>query len=299
LTKILPISIFNVFSLLDQRPKGGGGGGGFSLGGSSDNGWGMSTGNVQTGFDQWVTAANQQADQAVASANFVNELNNFTNAMPDNSIRTLVNNNDGSWQMTGANNVTSASMHTDGNGNMTLAYNYNYSDPTAGVPEGQIQQVNAYVVHGTIKMYGDFDNGGGGQAQGGGWYEPTNKLNYIAGAVAEGAGDFGIAAKVMKAGKMFSKGTVIIGVAIDLAGLRNYYNKGPNNPNSVSPGKAALNTGVAVYGFWNPAVALAYGGVDLFYPGGWNGFAHDWTDYSKEHPGGESQILIESGSIMH
>ncbi|MDP4214442.1 MAG: RHS repeat-associated core domain-containing protein, partial [Bacteroidota bacterium] len=299
LRKILPISIFNAFSLLDQRQQGGGGGGGFSLGGSHDNGWGMSMGNVQTGFDQWVAAANQQADQAVAGANFVNELNNFTNAMPDNSIRTLVNNNDGSWQMTGANDVISASMKTDGNGNMKLTYNYNYSDPTAGVPDGQLQQVNTYVVHGTIKMYGDFDNGGGGQAQGGGWYEPATKIAYSAGVVAEGMKDFGKAARIIQVGKAGGGALFGIGLIFDAKGVYNYYNDGPDKPNSVSPGKAAVNTGFAVYGFWNPVVGMIYGGVDVFYPGGWNGVADDWSDYTDEHPEAESQMISNSFSIMH
>lgn len=112
----------------NDRQIGGGG-----VGGSSD--WAILTGQGNTSFDNWVSAVNQQVARAAASANFVNELNNFANAIQNNSIRTLVNNNDGSWQMTGANNVISASIKNDENGNMTLTHNY--SDPTAGVPEGK------------------------------------------------------------------------------------------------------------------------------------------------------------------
>lgn len=77
-----------------------------------------------------------------------------------------------------------------------------------------------------------------------------------------------------KLGKGLGTGSAILGLALDVKGVRNYYNPkyGPNNPNSVSPSKATLNTGMSAYGIWvNPIPALLYSGIDMFYPGGWTG----------------------------
>lgn len=59
---------------------------------------------------------------------------------------------------------------------------------------------------------------------------------------------------------------------MDGVGVFNYYDN-PNSPNAVHPGKAGLNTGMAVYGIWisGPGAAV-YFGINSFHPGGLQGF---------------------------
>lgn len=81
-------------------------------------------------------------------------------------------------------------------------------------------------------------------------------------------------AKIAKVGQLLGYGTLFIGTLLDGYGVTNYYRNGSNHPNSVHPGKAALNLGIGSWGLINPATATGaalYYGIDNFYPGGFNG----------------------------
>ncbi|NSL85544.1 hypothetical protein ECE50_001795 [Chitinophaga sp. Mgbs1] len=81
-------------------------------------------------------------------------------------------------------------------------------------------------------------------------------------------------ARWAKAGGIVSLG---IGTAMDVVAVKNYYEKGPDDPNSTYPAKAGLNLGMGLYGLqYNPLAAGVYFGVDAFYPGGWSGYANDY-----------------------
>lgn len=81
-------------------------------------------------------------------------------------------------------------------------------------------------------------------------------------------------ARWAKAGGYLSLG---IGTAMDAVAVKNYYEKGPDDPNSTHPAKAGLNLGMGLYGLeYNPLAAGVYFGVDAFYPGGWPGYANDY-----------------------
>ncbi|POS00680.1 RHS repeat-associated protein, partial [Flavobacterium croceum DSM 17960] len=83
-----------------------------------------------------------------------------------------------------------------------------------------------------------------------------------------------------KLGKGIGYAGAGIGLLLDAKGVRNYYDPkyGPNSPNSVNPGKAGLNTGMAAYGLWiNPIASIFYSGIDTFYPGGWVGASETAT----------------------
>lgn len=84
-------------------------------------------------------------------------------------------------------------------------------------------------------------------------------------------------ATLSKIGKGLGYAGAGLGLILDAKGVKNYYNPkyGPNSPNSVHPGKAGLNTGMAAYGLWvNPIASILYSGIDTFYPGGWEGAAN-------------------------
>jgi hypothetical protein len=111
-----------------------------------------------------------------------------------------------------------------------------------------------------------------------GWYDLISKGNYTAGIVAEGtvdAGKIANASNLIKVGEAGGKEFVALGIIADGLGVRNYYMKGPNDPNSVSPSKASINTAFGIYGMWDPPVGIMYGFIDLFYPGGWSGYMND------------------------
>ena len=83
----------------------------------------------------------------------------------------------------------------------------------------------------------------------------------------------------MKIGEVGGKGLIGVGILFDGVGVYNYYHKGHNDPNSVSPSKAGLNTIMSIGGIWAPEIAIPYGAIDLFYPGGWPGYIHDQIPY--------------------
>jgi len=59
----------------------------------------------------------------------------------------------------------------------------------------------------------------------------------------------------------------VLGTALDLYGVYNYYND-PTSEFTVSPTEASINAGITAYGLSNPAVAILYGAAEAFYPGG-------------------------------
>ncbi|WP_131329552.1 RHS repeat domain-containing protein, partial [Chryseobacterium piperi] len=77
---------------------------------------------------------------------------------------------------------------------------------------------------------------------------------------------------LIKAGKVIGKGTVVIGIGLDIYGVSQYYDN-PNSPNAVHPVKAGTNTAMSLYGLTGVGTipSLLYFGVDNFYPGGWEG----------------------------
>ena len=156
-----------------------------------------------------------------------------------------------------------------------------------------VQLLNTYEHHHKTISMGDANSGG---AQSGGcWYDNVGYANYGLGIVAEGMSDLGKAARVIQIGKFGGVASLVVGTIADGFGVSNYYKYGPNNPNSVSPSKAGLNTGIAVYGIWNPAVAIVYDGIDQFYPGGWNGWINDW--HNSLNPNNDP--FIEQQIIQH
>jgi len=84
--------------------------------------------------------------------------------------------------------------------------------------------------------------------------------------------------KTYNVGKAFGLALFGIGVLTDLNGLSNYYNPhiGPNSPNSTSPAKFTVNTGMGVWGLaggpYGVAASAAYSGMELVYPGGLLGY---------------------------
>ncbi|MFZ5553527.1 MAG: hypothetical protein ACOZCO_10450 [Bacteroidota bacterium] len=88
---------------------------------------------------------------------------------------------------------------------------------------------------------------------------------------------------ISKIGKAVGRVTTAVGIITDGIGVINYYNNGPNDPNSVHPAKAVTNTGVAAYGmYFNPPAAIGYFGLEAFYPGGFAGFVSDGTAAQRE-----------------
>jgi RHS repeat-associated protein len=80
--------------------------------------------------------------------------------------------------------------------------------------------------------------------------------------------------KIANIGKFVGYATLVVGVALDVKGVYNYYNSGAESDNAVHPSKAGLNLGVGIWGLMNPATATGaalYYGIDTFYPGGWDG----------------------------
>ncbi len=127
------------------------------------------------------------------------------------------------------------------------------------------------------------------------WYRTTSMVNYIAGTTAELMSDLSKSKTVIKITKITGKVTIIIGVVTDALGVITYYQSGPNDPNAVSPTKATINTGVAIYGIWNPAVAITYGLIETFYPGGSEGYLKDL--HNAYNP--KNDPYIEQSFIQH
>jgi RHS repeat-associated protein len=81
-----------------------------------------------------------------------------------------------------------------------------------------------------------------------------------------------------KVAKGLGKVSFVLGGGMDAYGVYNYYSYGADDPNSVHPAKAVVNTTFGVVGLkLNPVVSILYFGVDSFYPGGWLG--------DSKHPG--------------
>lgn len=81
---------------------------------------------------------------------------------------------------------------------------------------------------------------------------------------------------LIKAGKIVGRGTVVIGIGLDIYGVSQYYDD-PKSPDAVHPAKAGLNTAMAGYGLTGVGTipSLLYFGIDSFYRGGWIGAATD------------------------
>lgn len=87
---------------------------------------------------------------------------------------------------------------------------------------------------------------------------------------------------VGKLGGALGKISFGIGFLADAQGVINYYDD-PNSPNAVHPGKAGLNTGMGAYGIWvNPAAGVLFSTMDVFYPGGWQGYINDVGSVQQE-----------------
>ncbi|GAB3909961.1 DUF6443 domain-containing protein [Mucilaginibacter boryungensis] len=74
-------------------------------------------------------------------------------------------------------------------------------------------------------------------------------------------------------GEQFGTGTLIMGVAIDIIGVNNYY-KGAKN--SVNPNIARKNTIFALGGEIFPPIGISYFTAGQIYPGGTEGWLADW-----------------------
>lgn len=76
-----------------------------------------------------------------------------------------------------------------------------------------------------------------------------------------------------KIGKGLSYFGAGLGTAVDIYGVINYYNHGPNSPNTVSPGRFGFNLGLTAYGLTGigAPISAVYFGIEAFYPGGWLG----------------------------
>ena len=97
---------------------------------------------------------------------------------------------------------------------------------------------------------------------------------------SRGGNQFATTYKFSNLGRGIGYAGAGIGLILDAKGVKNYYDPkyGPNSPNSVHPGKAGLNTGMAAYGLWvNPIASILYSGIDTFYPGGWVGASETAT----------------------
>ena len=95
-------------------------------------------------------------------------------------------------------------------------------------------------------------------------------------------------------GKTLGYGTLGLGVALDIYGVYNYYSKGPNHVNSVSPTKAGINLGMTGYGLlFNPAAAAVYFSVDGLFPGGWPNAMKSYQTTIKDfqESTGEKQLV--------
>jgi RHS repeat-associated protein len=248
------------------------------LGMPMDSGQGLEGGNAGPGDDNVTGDYSIQTDaQLIAEAKNgdAGALDEWTSRYGNN-----VYNEDGSDNTT---NTTSNSYFFDENGNYQQTLQGDdpqvtyqklvYTTDQYGTNVGSYVQLNAAQGIALLLANGmpiDGDQGGDG------WYDTASKLNYGAGLVTEGMSDLGKSGgSIMKIGELGGKGLIGVGILFDGIGVYNYYHKGPNNPNSVSPGKASLNTAVAIYGIWDPPVAIGYGSIDLFYPEGWPGYIND------------------------
>jgi hypothetical protein len=157
------------------------------------------------------------------------------------------------------------------------------------------------------------------QSGGGGWVGPANSTNggigVLAGAVENLSGNASLGtngkiyssgwngnqyvstAKAAKVGKILGGATFVIGTGLDAIGVYNYYTKGANNPNAVSPAKAGTNLGIGAWGMINPATAVGaalYYGVDTFYPGGFNGAMQQNSSLIQQN-----QAILGSGFNLY
>jgi hypothetical protein len=99
-----------------------------------------------------------------------------------------------------------------------------------------------------------------------------------------GGNQFATTFKFSNIGSKLGVVGAVIGTALDAKGMANYYNPkyGPNSPNSVHPGKAGLNLGMAVYGLRvNPIASIFYSGIDTFYESR-NGNGSGWEGAMKD-----------------
>jgi hypothetical protein len=75
--------------------------------------------------------------------------------------------------------------------------------------------------------------------------------------------------KLGKLGNGLGWGAVVVGFGFDMIAVVEW-DRNPDSKNGVHPGKAALNTGMGIYGMLaNPPAGVAYSLVDNYYPGGW------------------------------
>ncbi len=92
----------------------------------------------------------------------------------------------------------------------------------------------------------------------------------------KGSSKYMSAFKGVNAAKGVGFGLTGVGIVYDYTIGVPRYNKGISDEWSVSPQKARLNTGVALYSLTiNPAIGILYFGIDAFYPGGLGGYMND------------------------
>jgi|GEM_PF-7092038 len=91
--------------------------------------------------------------------------------------------------------------------------------------------------------------------------------------------------KISTLGKVGGLATLGLGTVVDGVGVLNYYRLGASDPNSVSPAKFGVNTGVGVYGLLGgipgAIVGAGYYGIDTFYPGGFPAAMDKWAEIDK------------------
>jgi hypothetical protein len=83
--------------------------------------------------------------------------------------------------------------------------------------------------------------------------------------------------KITKLGKLIGTTTTFAGLATDYIGLYNYYQNGPNSPNSMAPDEAASDALISGITYFGGPVGALFGlthfTIDHLYPGGFNGYS--------------------------
>lgn len=96
-----------------------------------------------------------------------------------------------------------------------------------------------------------------------------------------------MASKMAKMAKPISWGAGVFTIGTSVNGIFKYQ-KNPNNPQAIHPGKASLDIGMTMLGWVgaSPGVLIStiYFGVDGFYPGGWKQYFIDQGEYYKGDP---------------
>ena len=160
-----------------------------------------------------------------------------------------------------------------------------------------------------MKTLEPLDGSFGLTGQTSGWYTPTSNTNGGIGVISSGieavpgtyrlstttrgfspkyygnawrGNQYTSTLSVTKTAKFVGRGTFILGLVFDGVGVYEYY-QDPTSPDAVHPAKAGLNTGMGIYGFFNPFAAAMYYGMDAFYPGGWKGLAEDQDRLDREN----------------